>query len=108
MEDSLDIQNRTVGLVVNAPELFLQDDFLAWLNDPTKTTFTWHKCGDTATEYSDVMLLVDSNYEGDSADMPEDVWKAVCDLAYGEYCGGAPTLPATITSHITVRLTNIE
>lgn len=96
---------RTVGITVNAPNVFARADFMAWLNDPEKAVFTYHKKGDEAHEYSDVIVLVDSNYEGDSSDMPEDVWKAICDAAYAVY--GGPASPARLGSHIAVRLTNL-
>ena len=103
----MDIQSKTVGLVVNAPEIFLRADFRAWLNNTNNSIFTWHKRGDVPSDTSDVMVLIDSNYEGDSSDMPSDIWNSLCDLAYAEYCGGLSTIPSAISSHITLRLTNL-
>lgn len=101
---STDIK-RTIGITVNAPNVFARPDFIAWLNDPEKVVFTYHRKGDEPHEYSDVIVLVDSNYEGDSSDMPEDVWRAICDAAYA-VCGG-PELPRSLDSHVVVRLTNL-
>jgi hypothetical protein len=98
--------DRTVGLVVNAPAIFAREDFMAWLNEDGRRVMTYHPIGTfAADEYSDVTVLVDSHYEGDCSDMPEDVWKAICDLAYAEF--GGPEAPRSLGSHIHVRLTNL-
>lgn len=99
---------RTAGLILNAPELFERPDFLAWLNDPENRVATWHKKGEEPGEYSDVFVLVDSDYEGPESDMPEDVWKAICDAAYAEYAPGSQELPRHLEAAIVVRLTNLE
>lgn len=104
----MEIRSKTVGLVVNAPELFARPDFMAWLNKSTNRVLSYHPKGETPDEYSDVVVLVDSSYEGDSSDMPEDIWTQICDLAYQTYCDGHESLPPRITSHITVRLTNLS
>lgn len=97
----------TVGLTVNAPAVFARADFMAWLNEDDRRIMTYHPIGmPHADEYSDVTVLVDSNYEGDCSDMPEDVWKAICDAAYGEY--GGPDIPRAGGSHVHVRLTNLD
>lgn len=97
--------DRTVGLTVNAPNVFARADFMAWLNDPQKAVFTYHRKGEDAHEYSDVIVLVDASHEGDSSDMPEDIWRAICDAAYSVY--GGPLAPARLGAHIAVRLTNL-
>lgn len=97
--------DRTVGLVINAPAVFAREDFMAWLNRPENAVLSYHVKGEAAHEYSDVAVLVDSNYEGDSSDMPDDVWKAICDAAYAMY--GGPAAPRDHGSHIHVRLTNL-
>lgn len=98
--------DRTVGLVLNAPAVFARPDFMAWLNEEGRRVMTYHPVGLLQPdEYSDVTVLVDSNYEGDCSDMPEDVWKAICDAAYAAY--GGPTAPRSHGSHIHVRLTNL-
>lgn len=97
---------RTVGLIVNAPEVFARPDFMDWLNAKDRPIFTWHDRGNpTPGEYSDVVVLVDSGYEGDSSDMPHDVWQAICDLVYREY--GGETIPHANAAHVHVRLTNL-
>lgn len=104
---AMEVTCRTVGLVVNAPELFQREDFFAWMTDPSRPTATWHR-GDKPGDYSDVFVLVDSDFDGDSSDMPEDAWRAICQLAYDVYCDGRPELPRHIESAIVVRLTNLE
>ena len=104
----MEIQSKTIGLVVNAPELFARPDFMAWLNDPSKRILSYHPKGKSPDEYSDVVVLVDGNYEGDSSHMPDDIWTAICKIAYDTYCGGDDVLPPSIHSHITVRLTNLN
>jgi len=103
----LEKPHRTFGLTINAPEAFARDDFMTWLNDPANKVFTWHTKGQKeAGEYSDVVVLVDSGYEGDASNMPEDIWRAICDAAYAAY--GGETIPQANNSHVTVRLTNLS
>jgi hypothetical protein len=102
------ITGQTVGLIINTPAFFQRPDFIAWLTSPDRSTATWHKPGEEPHDYSDVFVLVDGNYEGDSSDMPEDLWRQICGAAYDTYCGGQDVLPAHITNHIVVRLTNLE
>lgn len=98
---------RTSGLVLNAPAVFAREDFVAWLADDDNRVLSYHpKFSFRPDEYSDTVVLVDSNYEGDASDMPEDVWRAICDAAYAAY--GGPDAPARLGSHIHVRLTNLE
>jgi len=98
--------DRTVGLTINAPAVFARPDFMAWLTEPGNRVLSYHpKSEPVADAYSDTVVLVDSNYEGDSSDMPEDVWKAICDAAYEIY--GGPDSPRSLGSHIAVRLTNL-
>jgi hypothetical protein len=47
------------------------------------------------------VVFVDSNYEGSDSDMPEDIWRAICDRVYAEFGERNP-------EHVTVRLTNLE
>lgn len=97
--------HRTVGLTVNAPAVFTRPDFMAWLNKRTNRVLSYHPKGEPPDEYSDTVVLVDSHYEGDCSDMPEDIWKSICDLAYSIY--GGPEAPRSLGSHIHVRLTNL-
>ena len=106
MTDLLENPVRTVGLTINAPAVFARPDFMAWLSDPEKAILSYQSKNDPEpSEYSDTVVLVDSNYEGDSSDMPEDIWNAICDAAYGVY--GGPESPRSLGSHIVVRLTNL-
>lgn len=107
MSDALfDTPDRNVGLIVNAPNVFARPDFMAWLNDPERKVFTWHdRTLPEAHEYSDVIVLVDAAYDGDSSDMPEDIWIPLCDLVYAEY--GGVDLVRSLGATVAVRLTNL-
>lgn len=106
MTIELEAPVRTVGLTINAPAVFARKDFMAWLNDPANKVFTWHDKGSpVAGEYADVVVLVDSDHEGDGSNMPADIWDAICEAAYAEY--GGPRIPQAGGSHVTVRLTNL-
>lgn len=106
MSDLLQTPEKTVGLTINAPAVFARPDFMAWLNEDGRRILSYHPTGRfEPDEYSDTVVLVDSNYEGDASDMPEDIWKAICDAAYGVY--GGPDAPGSLGSHIHVRLTNL-
>jgi len=96
---------RAPGLVINAPSIFARKDFVEWLNDETKMTFTWHPMGEDPQEYSDTIVLVAENYDGDSSDMPEDIWKIICDEVYDRF--GGPSLTSANGMSVTVRLTNL-
>jgi hypothetical protein len=96
---------KTAGLTVNAPQYFRRPDFMAWLNQPANKIFTYHTRGTDADEWSDTIVLVDSFGEGDSSDMPEDIWQEICAIAYNAY--GGEDAPARLNSHIAVRLTNL-
>ncbi|WP_273206730.1 hypothetical protein [Marinobacter subterrani] len=80
------------GVSLNVPEFFQDAEFLAWLNDRNNKVFTWHDKGHPASEWSDVIVLVDSSCsgEGDSSDMPENLWNtlvAFCREYFGESAG---------------------
>lgn len=97
---------RTVGLVINAPMIFAREDFMEWLNDSSEQQFTWHdRVSPTAHEYSDTIVLIDSHYDGSASSMPEDIWKALCDIAYSQY--GGPDLSQAHGYTVHVRLTNL-
>jgi len=102
------VADKTLGIVVNASEWFERADFLAWLNDPDRRTATWHRPGEEPHDYSDVFVLIDSGHEGDSSDMPGDIWRACCDAAYAAHCNGQPVLHPYTTSHIIVRICNLD
>ena len=89
----LDDIRSVPGMVVNAPSIFKRQDFMDWLNDPENTIFTWHTKGSEPSEYSDVVVLVNENYDGDSSNMPEDIWNLLCDEAYQHYGAGNSVTP---------------
>ena len=103
----LTVDHQTVGLVLNVPEVFQREDFRRWLNSKGCQVATWHVKGKTPGEYSDTFLLVDSNYEGCSSDMPEDVWLSICNTVYSKLSDGDPNLPG-LGYHVSVRLTNLD
>ena len=102
----LDDIRSVPGMVVNAPSIFKRQDFMDWLNDPENTIFTWHTKGSEPSEYSDVVVLVNENYDGDSSNMPEDIWNLLCDEAYQHY--GGPTLALTKGEAVAIRITNLD
>lgn len=95
--------NECNGLVLNAPHLFKDPAFVAWLNGPAPK-FTWHKAGDEPHEWSDVVVLVDPSFNGEGADsdMPEHCWNEIV-----ETCRLLVTLRHP-KQHVMVRLTNLE
>ena len=103
----MSIQERDItimrGFTLNVPEWFEDKAFLAWLNDPNNTLFTWHSRGEEASDWSDIVVCVDPslNGEGSESDMPERIWDqivALCKKLFQPSCG----------SHIHVRLTNLN
>lgn len=106
-QTDLVVTSQSVSIVVNAPNVFRREDFVKWLNDPQTRIATWHVKGTDPDDFSDVIVHVDSDYAGDGEDMPEDIWRAICTLAYTTYCDGKPQLPHHLDSHIVVRLTNL-
>lgn len=77
---------------LNVPEFFRNGDFIAWLNDKDTNSFTWHQKGYPASEWSDVIVLVDGscNGEGDSSEMPETLWNLLvgyCEKNFGARSG---------------------
>ena len=94
------------ALIINAPSVFARADFMAWLNDPENTVFTWHQKGSEPQEYSDTIVLVAEHYDGDSSDMPADIWRLICEEVYAR--NGGPDLSLTKGESVTVRLTNLD
>lgn len=90
------------GLVINAPDIFADPAFQAWLADD-RPKFTWYRDG-PLNEYSDVIVLVDPNLtgEGSDSDMPAYIWKRIIDACI-EYLGSAHGSE----HHYMVRLTNL-
>jgi|DeeseametaMP0747_FD_contig_61_1168030_length_2723_multi_8_in_0_out_0_2 hypothetical protein len=94
---------------LNAPEFFEREDFIRYIE--TQTVFSWHQAGSCPTEWSDVAVLVEPNLqgEGDSSDMPEDLWDTILGALrakFGEDGEGIPHFARN--RHIVVRLTNME
>lgn len=91
------------GFSINVPEWFEDKAFISWLNDPGNTIFTWHKRGEEASDWSDVMVCVDPSLsgEGSESDMPGHIWDQIVALCKKHF------RPAT-GSHIHVRLTNLS
>jgi hypothetical protein len=74
-------------VVLRAPELYADEAFVAWLNDPKTAVATWHTSG-TPGEYSDIFMHVDIP-EGSDSDMPEHCWQLIMDkLTAGGYPRG--------------------
>lgn len=94
------------GLVINAPWVFEDPAFMAWLNNGS-SKFTWHIKGNAvADEYSDVVVCVDPTLsgEGDASDMPEYIWKMIVETCR-EHIGEAKS---SGENHYLVRLTNLQ
>lgn len=79
---------------VNMPELFVRDDFRAYLNDSNNRMATWHMNGDEPNEYSDVFVNYDHG-EGSHSDMPG--WELV-----------VAAMDAAGFEHGIVQITNLE
>ena len=96
---------RAQSLVVNAPSLFKDPAFIAWLNNG-QTKFTWHEGGEP-TEHSDVVVLVNpaSDFDGTEAhEMPDHAWEFIFRLCVENFdIYGPGTSP---DDQILVRLTN--
>lgn len=88
------------SLHLNAPEFFLDPQFVVWLNNGAPK-FTWHRSG-APDEYSDVVVLVDPSMsgEGSDSDMPEHIWSQIVDACRLHLRPGAG-------DHIMVRITNL-
>lgn len=90
------------SLVINAPAIFADPEFCAWLNgDGVK--FTWHQ-GGKPDDYSDTVVMVDPglNGEGTDSDMPEHIWSFILAQCRQHFA------PSRLGYHIMVRLTNLD
>ena len=90
------------SIVINAPDLFADTQFVEWLNNG-KPKMTWHQEGEP-DEWSDVVVMVDPslNGEGTDSDMPEHIWSQIVDAC-------KETFPSKqVGNHIMVRLMNME
>lgn len=73
---------------INAPEFYLRDDFLNWLNDPS--TATWHAPGTPAGDMSDAFLYITTG-EGSCSEeigatgIPEDIFNILDHMLTEQY-----------------------
>lgn len=90
------------SLVLNVPAWFREEGFVEWLNDPNNNVMTWHQAPRRPNEWSDVVVLVDPqiNGEGSNSDMPAKYW----DQIVGS-CRDAGLVMEE--AHIPVRLVNV-
>jgi len=90
------------SLVINAPEFYADWAFVAWL-DRDVPKFMWHRPGDTPSEWTDVVVLVDPslNGEGSDQDMPRDIWDRIVGACRQKFLPGGG-------NHIAVRITNLS
>ncbi|KVP65657.1 hypothetical protein WJ96_04625 [Burkholderia ubonensis] len=90
------------AIVINAPEVFKNPDFQAWLNSDNPK-FTWHR-GGTPGDWSDVVVMVDPGLsgEGSDSDMPEHIWNLIVSVCRSNFA------PTRNVPHIMVRLTNLD
>lgn len=67
---------------INAPELYADPEFVAWLNNdderPVTGPATWHTRGELPGEYSDIFFTVDPP-DGSDSDMPTACWDKILD-----------------------------
>ncbi|WP_300500063.1 hypothetical protein [Marinobacter sp.] len=94
---------------LNAPEFFRRKDFLQYIEN--QVVFSWHQPGEGPNEWSDVAVLVEPNLagEGDSADMPEDIWETILAVLRSRFGPEGDAIPPHARNrHIVVRLTNME
>lgn len=89
-------------ITLNVPEFFNDEGFMAWLNDPDNRALTWHKKGQPASEWSDVIVTMEAtcNGEGDASDMPDHLWDAL--VAYAK-----ENLGEASAGQYSFRLTNL-
>lgn len=96
--------NATNALTINAPEVFEDAEFQAWLNN-SERKFTWHQ-GGTPDEWSDVVVLVDPGLTGDGPDsnMPEHIWDNLVEICRQHF----KPARGVASDHIMIRLTNVD
>lgn len=93
------------ALVMDAPEFFKDEAFVAWLNNPKALKFTYHQ-GGQPSKWSDVVVLVDPSLTGegsDSGEMPDHIW----DQIVAECKKRKHALPLATGNHILVWLKNV-
>lgn len=93
---------------INAPEIFVDEQFREWLNEvtangrkgyPGDRTASWHWPGHEPSEYSDVFMVVDGP-DGSDSDMPADCWDMIVEAV-------SRAIPDTYPECI-VWLTNVD
>jgi hypothetical protein len=94
---------------INAPEFFQRKDFIEYVEN--NTVFTWHESGTEPGEWSDVAIMVEPilSGEGDSSDMPEDIWDTIMEALKQKFgVNGSKVPPFARQRHIIVRISNLE
>ena len=74
---------RGAYLRINMPDMFADDEFLAYLNDPANNLATWHRKGDSPHEFSDCFVQYDDG-DGSHSNMPEKWWALICEICEAE------------------------
>lgn len=95
---------RSDILCINAPEWYLDSEFIQWLNNPDLPIMTWHKRGDEPSEYSDAIVFVDPGLSGEGSDsdsMPIRYWDFIVKTCRERFS-------LSTGFHIMVRITNME
>jgi hypothetical protein len=95
---------RIMGLTLNVPDWFEDPEFVNWLNDHGNLVFSWHQKGDVPGDFSDTIISLEPNCEGEgsASDMPRRFWQALLDLCR-EHLGIDKS-----NYHYFVRLTNLR
>lgn len=82
------VEGQDVILTLSAPEIFEDPAFIEWLNCESTVVATWHTKGQEIGEYADVLVTYD-NGDGCNTDMPEHIWKQICEAVekagYGDF-----------------------
>ncbi len=94
---------KTPALILNALDWFKQKDFINWINDESNPLMTWHKRGESPTEWSDLIVLIDPSLNGEGSDsdtMPIEYWSSIIKICRAKF-------KPTSGHHIIVRITNL-
>lgn len=92
------------ALTINAPEWFEDEAFSRWLNNEEHPLMTWHRRGEEAGEWSDVVTWVDPSLGGEGTDqgeMPDSQWNSIVEQCRAHFTPGQGP-------HILVRITNLQ
>lgn len=95
-------RKKRPALVLYAPEIFRDPQFIDWLNGAGTIVATYHQRKQPPGPYSDVFVLVDPslNGEGMDSDMPENVWRQILLACAHEFT------PNGRGEHVCVQLVN--